>query len=127
MYRFFLNAVEGPWLGTLATHFKNLKSNDIDKLRKSSCACPSFVVENAGWHFTSMGGLERYIKKLDSFAHTPENTMHYTHHFGTKTHAYIDSYIQEHCRFVEIDQTFLRFILDHQDYFQEIGFIRPQV
>ena len=36
------------------------------------------IISNAGWHFTYIGGVEKIINKLKSFAHSEFNNSNFT-------------------------------------------------
>lgn len=57
--------------GTIVTKYKNIKNACLNHLRTHSKNNYTFI-ENGGWHFNAIGGVE---KKIDSFKHpvyTPE-------------------------------------------------------
>lgn len=45
--------------------------------RRGKHYSPVTIVKDAGWHFTYLGGTEKIIAKLESFAHQEYNTEHY--------------------------------------------------
>lgn len=90
---FFLNAKEknNGGIRPLAMRYRQLKKKSIDDLRKryifhipSPPLHPPHIVYNTGWHFSSMGGLARFIQKLDSWSHTPQNTPSITPEWRTQ-------------------------------------------
>jgi len=78
MYRLYLNVRDFClWAGTCATTFQHLSTISPELLRRKRYVhnekgeikfCYPFIV-NGGWHFTSMGGLELAIKKMESYSH----------------------------------------------------------
>jgi beta-1,4-mannosyl-glycoprotein beta-1,4-N-acetylglucosaminyltransferase len=71
---YFLNCVSEaqPWTGTRMLHFRDFTT--ADEIRYTGHR----LVENAGWHFTYLGGVERIRQKIASFAHQEFNTPEYT-------------------------------------------------
>ena len=68
-----LNWQEG-WTGTIATKYKNIKNACINHLRTDEVT-PYVPIENGGWHFCSLGGIEQKKKswnnpKMDIFDST---------------------------------------------------------
>ena len=61
-----------PWAGTLVTRYKNVKNACLNHLRTPS-KTQYVYVENAGWHFTFMGGPEQVKLKLESYGHQEYN------------------------------------------------------
>jgi beta-1,4-mannosyl-glycoprotein beta-1,4-N-acetylglucosaminyltransferase len=63
-YCYYLNNRSGEeWQGTNMVKFENLRN--LNELR----ADHRVVLEDGGWHFTNMGGLEHVLQKLDSYDH----------------------------------------------------------
>ncbi|MEK7564208.1 MAG: hypothetical protein AAB510_01390 [Patescibacteria group bacterium] len=65
------NRSNEPWTGTLLTNYKTIKDGCLNHLRTDK---KWTVLENGGWHFTSMGGLEEVKRKLhDSYTEESYN------------------------------------------------------
>jgi beta-1,4-mannosyl-glycoprotein beta-1,4-N-acetylglucosaminyltransferase len=60
------------WTGTIATKYKNIKNGIINHLRTDDMT-EFKVIENGGWHFGTLGGLE--LKK-QSWANPKYDTFH---------------------------------------------------
>jgi beta-1,4-mannosyl-glycoprotein beta-1,4-N-acetylglucosaminyltransferase len=60
------------WAGTLLTRYKNVENSCLSHLRNPSKTSYIYV-ENAGWHFTFMGGKEQIKKKLEAYGHQEYN------------------------------------------------------
>ncbi|MFM9839863.1 MAG: hypothetical protein ACKVOQ_16475 [Cyclobacteriaceae bacterium] len=83
IYHYFINCLEVEkdnqtrpnwWYGSVMTRFKNFKSaKKLRLLREIHKYHGSVIIPDAGWHFTSLGGVEKIIRKLESFAHTEFN------------------------------------------------------
>jgi beta-1,4-mannosyl-glycoprotein beta-1,4-N-acetylglucosaminyltransferase len=61
-----------PWAGTILTKYKNVKNTCLNHLR-TPWRTPYKFIDNAGWHFTFMGGPERIKTKLESYGHQEYN------------------------------------------------------
>jgi beta-1,4-mannosyl-glycoprotein beta-1,4-N-acetylglucosaminyltransferase len=125
----FLNSKERSNGGArpFAMRYSRLKNKSIDDLRKryifnipSPPPNPPYIVEDAGWHFSWMGGLDRLVQKLDAWSHTPENTPTITPEWRTQT--FIDGCVAN-SDIIEIDQSYPQFVLEHFDELREAGFI----
>lgn len=66
------NRSNEPWAGTLLTKYKNIKSSCLNHLRTASKTNYSFI-DNAGWHFSFMGGEDRIKLKIESYGHQEYN------------------------------------------------------
>jgi beta-1,4-mannosyl-glycoprotein beta-1,4-N-acetylglucosaminyltransferase len=77
LYYYYLNCkvINHPWIGTRAVRYSHiterftpyiLRHNPIDK-----------VIEDGGWHFSYIGGVEKIRQKIFSFSHQEFNNPDY--------------------------------------------------
>jgi beta-1,4-mannosyl-glycoprotein beta-1,4-N-acetylglucosaminyltransferase len=80
-------------------------------------------IEDGGWHFSYLGGVETIIKKLEAFAHTEYNKDKY------KDAKAIEKAIENgedifgrgfHYRFIKLDGTFPEFILKNSEKYAHL-------
>jgi hypothetical protein len=126
MYYGYLNRYQGGWPGTVCINYKKARKLTARWVRKLRNMRPSTLrkghiskicrVENAGWHFTSMGGIDRYIKKIESFSHSELDTPEF------KTKENLLKLIHS-MKLEEIDDSYPQFIRDNRAYFERLGFI----
>ncbi len=65
MYMYHLNyRTDEPWIGTIATKYKNVRTNCLNHLRTRGKTIYDYL-DSGGWHFTNMGGIEEVRRKLD--------------------------------------------------------------
>ena len=75
--RHYINYISKKfWIGTVSTSVKEFKSKGVNYIRfypkrNNSDAC--LIVNNSGWHFTSLGGIEALITKVESWGHQEFN------------------------------------------------------
>ena len=126
MYRYYLNAVDTSteWAGTCATTITYLNRVGPDKLRAGRNAFWNGewrllypCIANAGWHFCSMGGLEMFTKKLESFSHQECDLSQ------NKTEKAIHQFMKRCSRIVPLDKTFPAYVLKNQKYFRDKGYL----
>lgn len=121
MYRYYINRFDNrdfPWPGTIGLYFKELGKHGPDfyriQLFHTRRCIPT--IDNAGWHFTYMGGHDRVVKKITSWAHaecdTPANKD------PRNTDARARSF-----PLVPIDNTFPPYICNNIEKYLELGFI----
>lgn len=77
-FRYFLNFYNNSdWLGTIFAKFETIENTSLNSLRVDSKVIRKLVakepIENGGYHFTSCGGLDAIVKKIDSYAHQEFN------------------------------------------------------
>ena len=63
---YFLNlkASHRDWIGTVVSKYKHIKTNSIQHFRNIKDSLP--FVDNAGWHFSWLGGYEKIYEKAQS-------------------------------------------------------------
>lgn len=66
------NKSNEPWAGTLLTKYKNIKDSCLNHLRTTSKTNYMYT-NNAGWHFSFMGGEDRIKLKIESYGHQEFN------------------------------------------------------
>lgn len=70
-YSMYLNRRSSePWAGTAISTFAKVREYGLSQIRLKSKP----LLENGGWHFTSMGGLEELRRKIESYDHQEINT-----------------------------------------------------
>jgi len=121
-YSYFLNLVcdTASWPGTRMLHFRDWTTGH--ELRRWGGA----PIEDGGWHFSFMGGVDKIIQKLNATPHQELNTPEHTdpHRISALTSQGSDIFGRPHdFKFVEIDDTFPAYIVENQEKFA--GWIKP--
>lgn len=114
-----------PWNGSVLLTYADLKKvKSIKEARNLRDKKPPQVhyVEEGGWHFSYIGGVERVIQKIEAYAHTEVNADNFKVRekmlelmsrgedlFGRKISSQI----------VELDQSFPAYLLNNQKQFQQ--------
>jgi beta-1,4-mannosyl-glycoprotein beta-1,4-N-acetylglucosaminyltransferase len=77
MFMYYLNNFKtSNWFGTRACSKSVLSQRSIDDIRESTeifNKLTGIVIQNAGWHFSYLGGEEQIKYKLESFSHQEFN------------------------------------------------------
>jgi len=105
-YRFHLNRRHPTDFlcdGTVATTCAHLRQWSPQYVREKRAK--TWCFKNAGWHFTWMGGRERVRKKMQSVVEGTDERV---------TDESIDAMLQG-VPMVPLDETFPRFVLEHQE------------
>lgn len=120
MYRYFINRFDNrdfPWPGTIGLYFKELVKYSPDFCRMQLCQSRRIpMLDNAGWHFTYMGGHDRVVTKITSWAHAEHDNP--TNKDPKHTDARARSF-----PLVKIDESYPKYIQDNIDKFLKLGFI----
>ncbi len=117
MYRYFLNRRDMEidiWWLSYATTYQTLKTASPQYFRTQNQYL--YSLNDAGWHFTSLGWIKEYVYKLNSWSHVERNT-----------HKNKDPYrLLKNARkgkLVRIDNSYPKFIVENIKYFKKINFI----
>jgi beta-1,4-mannosyl-glycoprotein beta-1,4-N-acetylglucosaminyltransferase len=140
MYHYFLNCqANKPWQGTRILRYELVKrvgTHVARILTDSSADAPEFKadgmirIENGGWHFTYLVGNnpEALAVKIQSFAHTEFDKPEYTNneHLSKCINEGKDPYnrASETLSFVNIDDTYPKYVVDNKDKFISRGLVR---
>jgi beta-1,4-mannosyl-glycoprotein beta-1,4-N-acetylglucosaminyltransferase len=126
MYCGFINRYRGIWPGTVCASYREFKKRSIKKIRRLRNNTPralrkariskTFCMQDAGWHFNSMGGTARFITKLESFSHKNLDVP------GFDKAKHLVDIINPLPR-VAVDESFPSYIVNNKKHFEEIGFI----
>jgi beta-1,4-mannosyl-glycoprotein beta-1,4-N-acetylglucosaminyltransferase len=138
MYYYYLNCLEVEpsnhslkkwWYGPVMTPFSNFKTgNKLRIQREINKFTNGTVIEDAGWHFSYLGGVERIIHKIESYAHTEYNSEDF------KNPAKIKELIESgksifgrdtQCIFTEINSEFPVYIQNNKEKFKKFIFEKP--
>ena len=63
------NKILSPWFGSVLLKFKYLKGRSLNTIRYASSdetKVPGKIINNAGWHFSYLGGFKAIRAKLDA-------------------------------------------------------------
>jgi beta-1,4-mannosyl-glycoprotein beta-1,4-N-acetylglucosaminyltransferase len=126
MYFGHLNRFQGLWKGTIATTYKDVQRLSPKIVRKMRHMKPKrlrrsrmkrvHLLEDGGWHFSSIGGVSEYLDKIRAFSHAELDTEEFTRE------EHLTSLLQS-CPLVPVDASFPAFLQKHQEHFWQIGFI----
>jgi len=126
MYCGYLNRYQGEWSGTVCTTFKEFKRMSTKLTRRLRNLYPHTLkkahltkvvrLPAQGWHFSSMGGIDRYITKIESFSHAELDNPE------AKKRERFRAMVSQF-PLVEIDATFPKYVQDNRAYFEQIGFL----
>ena len=117
MYRFFLNYRDNDWLGTQAVTFATIEAETPQGIRQKRGL--GYLLFDAGWHFSGMGGYERFMEKICSFSHSEESC-------GRPTEDDWNRWVEGWLRDVEpVDDTYPLYVQQNLPFFIERGLVAP--
>jgi beta-1,4-mannosyl-glycoprotein beta-1,4-N-acetylglucosaminyltransferase len=119
VYAYYLNNRSSePWAGTIVTKYKNIKNSCLNHLRTKG-KTKYIYIENGGWHFTSMGGINEVRRKLnDSYTKESYNTediqLQLDERFGKK------DYMGRSFKFWTDEKDLPKYILDNKEKYKNL-------
>lgn len=112
------------WYGPVMVKYKNFST--IRKLRNhrhDGYNNPNTVIaQNGGWHFAYLGGIEKIIYKIESYAHTEHNKEEFKDPEKIKEIITSGKGLYGNdlkCVFVEIDHSFPEHLLNNKDKYSK--------
>ncbi len=116
-YSYYLNnRSPEDWRGTIVTKWKNLKNGCLNDMR----ANPVNILEDGGWHFTNLGGLEAVKKKIESYDHQEVNIPWVKDGLEERMELNVD-FLGRGFQFWEDESDLPQFIIDNKHIFKERG------
>jgi len=111
-YYYYFNLLkEYNWSGTKCLLYGNLKNKSINLIRQNKHTTNH--IENGGWHFSFMGGVERVKTKIDAYSHQEFNNPHIISSIENNINGENDPFFRGKLSKVEIDSTYPKYILDN--------------
>jgi beta-1,4-mannosyl-glycoprotein beta-1,4-N-acetylglucosaminyltransferase len=138
---YFINCIcdEGPvepcqlnrdglhyWRGTVMAPYAEFKNTKEFRKRRDRQENGIVQIEEGGWHFTYLGGLESVRQKLLSFAHTKEDKYRLEHlNDDDELQKVLDSGQDlfgrnYHYQFVPLDERFPRYVQENRERFHHL-------
>lgn len=128
MYFGYLNRFWDVWNGTVCMRYDEAKRIGIKNMRRLRNGRSRLlhktgmerirVVSEAGWHFTSMGGPDRYASKLEAYSHSEADTPE------AKSAAAFQCKV-ENLTLCPLDDAFPACIRERRVHYEAIGFLEP--
>jgi beta-1,4-mannosyl-glycoprotein beta-1,4-N-acetylglucosaminyltransferase len=120
MYMYYLNNFkDDKWYGTRVCSLSYLKKRSIDDIRQSTeneDKLEGFIIENAGWHFTYLGGEEQIKYKLESFSHQEHNNLHIKSNIKEYLNKNLDIFGRNvRYKIVDIDDSYPQYIVENKE------------
>lgn len=115
-YSSFVNAKGGDWKYARIGPVRCFIEQTCEKIRHTHNYS---VIENGGWHFSSLGGAKRIGEKMDAFSHQDEAVQRFNNR------AYFEAFskfgfdiLGDRLDFNPVDDTYPRYLLDNLDGFK---------
>lgn len=124
---YYLNGLvisEEDWKGTTICYKSLLNEFTPHQIRTNDDRTE--YVSNAGWHFSYVGGIDRIKQKIQAYSHQEYNNELFTDVRNLKrsleTGSNLFSGNKNYVKYVDIDNTYPKYLLDNLDKFRHLIF-----
>jgi beta-1,4-mannosyl-glycoprotein beta-1,4-N-acetylglucosaminyltransferase len=130
-------ANDGCLLAPMAFYYKSLQGKNIQHFRviqdKMNCKGKHYpnstILQNAGWHFSWLGGLENFYNKMNAYSHEPwEVKKRLRYELGNE---FKDTLSAEEMRriieagpFIPVNEEFPKLVRENKDHYIRIGLLK---
>jgi len=124
LYYYYLNGLlSDNWKGTVITNYdtyKHIFNSNPQILRE--IRDKQQTINDGGWHFSYLGGYNKIIKKLSSFAHTEYNTSKYKNKkfILNKIETGKNLFNDKKINYITIDSTYPNWILKNTKKYKKL-------
>lgn len=117
-YSYYLNnRSPEDWRGTVVTKYKNVKGGCLNDMRANPVDAD--ILEDGGWHFTNLGGLEAIRRKLASYDHQEVNIPWIKDGLEERFNNNVD-FLGRDFQFWVDDSELPQYVLDNKDKYQTL-------
>jgi len=109
--------------GVTALSYKEVKGKKIQSFRRDRTSKKVQFIINAGWHFTSQGGVKLMQLKYQSYSHLNSVNVN-VEELERRLNSLYNLQNRQIAIFVPIDSTFPKYVQENQEYFEKIGYIK---
>jgi beta-1,4-mannosyl-glycoprotein beta-1,4-N-acetylglucosaminyltransferase len=111
-YYYFFNLLkEYNWSGTKCLHYGKLKDLSINLVRQNKYT--TNTIENGGWHFSFMGGVENVRMKINAYSHQEFNNHLIISNIENNIEGENDPFFRGKLIKVNIDNTYPLYLLNN--------------
>jgi beta-1,4-mannosyl-glycoprotein beta-1,4-N-acetylglucosaminyltransferase len=117
------NGVPAPWNGPVASLARNYIGGQ--KMRDDRGTRERERLRNAGWHFSYLGGIERIVEKIESYAHAEfdNGTIKDKESLASKIGRGVDIFNRPNRpnqKYIAIDESFPKHVRDNMERFSHL-------
>ena len=121
MYYYYLNMLkETGWNGPIIASYKYVKNTPLNDFRIAN-KLQSTVIEDGGWHFSYMGGVDRVKYKIENGGHQELNTDFIKNNVAMNIENARDIFNRgTSMTLVELDDTYPKYLLENLDKYDDL-------
>jgi len=126
---YYLNMYkQDGWMGPRIANYSTLKNLSLNKIRAiipgNRTMVDTIDIPNGGWHFTSIGGIEKILHKIESWGHQEFNTAKIKDNVLKNVTSGKDIFQRKgskRLRQIAFDtNTFPKWLVEHQDQYRHL-------
>ena len=119
MFFYYINMLkQTDWSGPKSCSFKTLKNISLNSLRQNIHT--TNIINNGGWHFSFMGGEEKIIEKIESYAHQEYNNPYIKGNIKDNIKNNMDPFFRGYLTKIDINLTYPKYILDNLEKYKHL-------
>lgn len=119
MFFYYINMLKQTnWSGPKSCSFKILKNISLNSLRQNIHT--TTIINNGGWHFSFMGGEEKIIEKIESYAHQEYNNPYIKDNIKNNINNNMDPFFRGYLTKIDINPTYPKYILDNLEKYKHL-------
>jgi beta-1,4-mannosyl-glycoprotein beta-1,4-N-acetylglucosaminyltransferase len=119
MFFYYINMLkQTDWSGPKSCSFKTLKNISLNSLRQNIHT--TNIINNGGWHFSFMGGEEKIIEKIESYAHQEYNNPYIKNNIKDNIKNNMDPFFRGYLTKIDINLTYPKYILDNLEKYKHL-------
>jgi beta-1,4-mannosyl-glycoprotein beta-1,4-N-acetylglucosaminyltransferase len=119
MYYYYLNILkEKDWIGSKILPYKILKNISLNEVRGDNSLCE--LIEDGGWHFSFMGGIDMVKNKILSYSARDMVNERVLNNIENNMINNIDPFFRHNLIEVEIDSTYPEYLLNNLDKYSHM-------
>ena len=126
-YYYFMNCMSGvKWYNAKVLKYRTFLNRSGRAVQKVRMELNDRIINNAGWHFSYLGGIESIINKLESFSHQELNTEDIKNkdRLAKILEQGLDLFGRDiKYNFVDVDDTYPKYIKNNIEWFKDKGWI----
>ena len=120
-YYYYINLLkQSNWYGSRISKYGTIKNLSLNEVRGSTESTNYKVIENGGWHFSFMGGVDMVKKKLLSYSARDMVNINIISSVENNIINNIDPFFRSKLKVVHIDNTYPEYIINNIDKYKNM-------
>jgi hypothetical protein len=135
LYYYYLNCLcEKKWTQPVALPYRDVKKfNSLAiprELKNCEYSSTGNIIKDGGWHFSFLGGVDKIIKKIESFYHSEYDNEYFKNpdRIVRMLNRGEDLFDREDMQFklCNIDNSYPQYVIDNKEKYEKMEFIKSR-